>query len=424
MKIVILTAGIGEKKTSIPRCFTTTIGSVALIEYLVRILRLLNIPPNDIYLATSSSIMWGSKKYHDTISSLGVNEIIIEKKFKHSFPTLLKSLKNFKSEDVLVVNGDNYFKFSDLEYLIYNNSNINKALIHKRNSVASKEPILDLIKNKILKIVTQNQSKKIPWYTYYGAIYLKKSDVIKIKKFKLFDVPYLECLVNKMKIKVETKEISSISDKNSEYKLKELKGGSFAGLKKMILVHKQADKIGRDKLINEIKWIQNLDQKASKKFPTIINYEISKNSAWYTMPWYPIDNLRQKIISGVFGINEISYNIKPVLNFLWENLYLKKKQKANLDWVNKKHFDRYYKRQNKLKKIQPFKKILELNKILINGHQYQNLPNIMNEVKNLSDKYKVFVPNSLFRIHGDLHFQNILVGFQLLLVKILTFLKT
>mgnify|MGYP007000373369 len=67
MKIVILTASMGDSKSAIPRCFTTTIGSVILIEYLIRTLRLLNISSKDIYLATSKSIKWGSQKYHKVI---------------------------------------------------------------------------------------------------------------------------------------------------------------------------------------------------------------------------------------------------------------------------------------------------------------------------------------------------------------------
>ena len=151
MKIVILTASIGDSKSAIPRCFTTTIGSVVLIEYLIRTLRLLNISSRDIYLATSKSIKWGSQKYHKVISSLGVNEIIIKKNSQFSFPTLITSLKNLSSDNTLVINGDNYFKLLELEYLLSTSFKKSIALIQNRNTVASKEPILKINKKKKFK---------------------------------------------------------------------------------------------------------------------------------------------------------------------------------------------------------------------------------------------------------------------------------
>ena len=410
MKVVILTAGIGDKKYSLPKCFTTTIGSVALIEYVIRSLRLLNISPKNIFLATSSNIRWGSKKYHDLILSLGVNEILIKQNFKHSFQTFLSCIKNFKSTDVVILNGDNYFKFLELEYLIYSNSKKNLALIQSRNSVVTKEPVLNLSKNKISKIINCTQTMSIPWFAYYGGIFLKKSEINKIKKSKPIDIPYMDYFINILKIKVNIKEVSSISNKGFNNQLRQLTGGSFAGLKKMILVQKKANQFGKDKLVNEIKWLKNLNSKVSKKFPMVLNYGITKNDAWYTMPWYPMDNLRQKIISGVFGLKEINYNIRPILNFLWKNLYKKKINNANLSWVNKKHFERFYTRLSRLKKCYPFNKILKFDKIILNGKEYENLPILVDKIKIFSDKSKIFTPKHLVQIHGDLHFQNILIG--------------
>lgn len=410
MKIIILTASIGDNKSTIPKCFTTTIGSVVLIEYLVRTLRLLNISPQDIYLATSKSTKWGSKKYHEIISSLGVNEIIIKKNSKFSFPTLVTSLKYFNSDNVLVINGDNYFKLSELEYLLDVTFSNSTALIQSRNTVTSKVPILEINKDKIKKIETSRQSKIIPWLSYYGAVFLKKKDVIKIKKSQAIDAPYMDHIVNVIKLNLHTKDIASLLERNDNYKLNELTGGSFAGLEKLILVQKKADKIGRDKLVREIKWLINLNKGVSQKFPKIISHQISKDQASYTMPWYPKDNLRKKIISGVFGLKDIEEHMLPILDFLWKNLYKQQKKNIHIDWVNKKHFQRFYNRFDQICKIQPFKDIGKLNKIEINGKNYQNLPQLIDWLKNFNDKYKIFIPNYLSQIHGDLHFQNILIG--------------
>lgn len=410
MKIVILTASMGDSKSAIPRCFTTTIGSVVLIEYLIRTLRLLNISSKDIYLATSKSIKWGSQKYHKVISSLGVNEIIIKNNSQFSFPTLITSLKNLSSDNTLVINGDNYFKLLELEYLLSTSFKKSIALIQSRNTVAAKEPILKINKKKILKVEVSQQSTSTPWFSYYGAVFLKKRDVIRIQKSKLKDTPYINHIVNDLKLNLDAKDISSFSEKNNDYKLKELTGGSFAGLEKLILVEKKADKIGRNKLEREIKWLISLNGNVSKKFPRVVNYTISKNKASYTMPWFPKDNLRKKIISGVYGLRDIERNMRSILDFLWKDLYKKQKKPVPVDWVNKKHFQRFYKRFEYISKIYPFKKIVNLNNIEINGKIYQNLPKLVDKLKKFNDVNKLFTPNYLSQIHGDLHFQNILIG--------------
>ena len=139
MKIIILTASLGAKTKSVPKCFTTTIGSVALIEYLVRTLGLLGILSKNIYLVTSDSKKWGNQKYHDIIFSLNIHEVLIKKKSFFSFPSLVACLKKIKTDNILLINGDNYFKLSELEYLLKNSSKNRVVLVQKRNSVLAKE---------------------------------------------------------------------------------------------------------------------------------------------------------------------------------------------------------------------------------------------------------------------------------------------
>jgi hypothetical protein len=410
MKVVILTAGIGEKKLSIPKCFTITVGSVPLIEYLVRTLRLLNVLPKNIYLATSANVKWGGKKYHKVIESLGVNEIVVKKNSRFSFPTLLKTLEEFDSEDTLVINGDYYFKLSELEYLLDKKVKNSIALSQSRNAASVKEPLLEIYRGKIVKVNQIKTSKEIPWFMYFGAMFIKKLDIKKVKNCKVVDIPYLNYLVNNLKIKIDARDVHSFSEKRRDDKLKELSGGSFAMLKKEILVVKKADKIGRDKLIQEIKWLNNLDDDTSDKFPKVLDFNISSNRAWYSMPWYPRPSLRKNIISGFYQVDDVEKCMHPILNFLWNDLYRVSEKNINIGWVNKRHFDRFYKRFAIISKIKPFQNMIKSNEIIINKICYKNLHVLVDWLKNFNDRYKFFVPKSLNQIHGDLHFQNILVG--------------
>ena len=410
MKIIILTASLGAKTKSVPKCFTTTIGSVALIEYLVRTLGLLGILSKNIYLVTSDSKKWGNQKYHDIIFSLNIHEVLIKKKSFFSFPSLVACLKKIKTDNILLINGDNYFKLSELEYLLKNSSKNSVVLVQKRNSVLAKEPVLEISKNRIVKVNSVGQSNKVPWYAYYGAMIIKKSDVNLIKKKKPRDTPYILYFVNNLNIKLDFKDISSFLEKNDNDKLKELSGGSFANLRRTVLVLKKAEKNGRDKLEKEIKWIKNLEEKVSYRFPAVIDSNVTTKEAWYTMPWYTKDSLRKKIITGVFDIPTVTKYMNPIMNFLWNDLYADVTKNPGIHWVNKKHFQRFYSRLINISGVHPFSKIIKLKEIVINGNVYKNLSILVDWLKEFNDKTNFFVPNVLKRIHGDLHFQNILIG--------------
>ena len=410
MKVIILTAGLADKKLSIPKCFTTTVGSVPLVEYLIRTLRLLNILPKNIYLATSKNLKWRDDKYYKLLKTLDINQIIIKTKSKFSFPTLLETLKSFRDEDTIVINGDYYFNLLELEYLFNRNLKNSVALIQSRNRVIVKESFLELNKKKITKIKKIKITQKIPWYVYFGAIFLKKLDIKKIKNSKPVDIPYLDYLVNDLKIKIDTRSVDTFSEQRRDDNSKELSGGSFAKLKREILVIKKADKVGGDKLAQEIKWLKNLKESSSKKFPKVLDFNISNNDTWYSMQWYPRPSLRKNIISGLYEAKDVKNCMVPILNFLWNDLYKVRKNNINIDWVNKKHFERFYERFKIISKISPFKNITKSNKIIINNKPYKNLPELVNWLKDFNDKYKFFVPKSLSQIQGDLHFQNILIG--------------
>lgn len=128
------------------------------------------------------------------------------------------------------------------------------------------------------------------------------------------------------------------------------------------------------------------------------------------MPWYPKDSLRKNIILGVYSPTDVIEYMKPVLNFLWKNIYKKTFSSPGLRWVEKFHFERFNKRLKKITHVHPFSKIINLKEIIINGSSFKNLSEIISLVREFNFKKKLFVPHSLMRIHGDLHFQNILIG--------------
>jgi len=128
------------------------------------------------------------------------------------------------------------------------------------------------------------------------------------------------------------------------------------------------------------------------------------------MPWYNRDSLRKAIITGEIDYKNINLYMKPILDFLWSKLYICIDKNPSTTWVNKNHFDRYHNRIRKIRNLYPFNKIFNKKKIIINNIEYENLPLIINKIQNFNKNKKLFNPRKLYRIHGDLHFQNILIG--------------
>ncbi|EIT3248710.1 hypothetical protein L1524_001435, partial [Campylobacter jejuni] len=352
MKVIILAAGDNED-LKLPSCFNLTVGAITLLEYHTRILRLLGFNEKDIFIIKNQKDMDLNLKF--------INLINIEKNNKKSFLSLKYFIDCCRDlEDLLIINGNSFFELKDLEKLI-NNPEESKVLIEKRNSLYTKGIELILENNKLVAVSDQIP-KIIPWLSYYGAMFLTRVDVLKVKNFnKVINEPYLNVMVNNIGINLEKVDVNI---QNNNTKTLELVGGSFAGLNKINIVKKYANIEGNDKLIMEIEWLKNLPQDLKGKFPIVLDYQITPEESWFSMPFYEFENLRKKIISGKFSISKTSYFIEKILNYLFEKIYINNLSIASSDWVEKKHFDRFYTRLEKIKNIQPFNEIL-LNKYII-----------------------------------------------------------
>ncbi|MBT5490967.1 hypothetical protein HOK00_01275 [bacterium] len=418
MKVVILAADSYEKidNSHKPSCYSHTIGSISLIEYQLRLLNLLGYKYNDITIVTGKSGVWKNKSLSEIIKDNEINEMKIENNHKRSFNSLKSYLLNNKRiNDLLILNSDSYFELKDLEKLIHPN-NSSKILVESRNNLYSNGIEVFSKKSLVTNVLSNKIHNCVPWDSYYGSTFLAGNDINKLRDYlketkEDLNLPYLETLVNKSKISLIKIDINKANSgiKGTSNKTMELEGGSFAGLNKMTLVKKYSDKEGNDKLVAEIDWLNNLPEHLKNKFISVVDYHIGSEKSWFTMPWYDLENLRKKIITGKFSINDTIHYIKRILDYMFENIYPNIIGKAEKNWIYEKHFDRVLSRFDEIQDIKPFDKILGLKTISINGKEYMNLPVIINELKKFEIETNFFQPKDLVMVHGDLHFQNMLI---------------
>ena len=397
IKALILAA---DHKNSIPSCFNLTVGFVNLLEYHLKLLKLLGFKSKEICIVAGKNEKWQSL-YTQIDSKYKLFKI--DNLNKRSFI----SLKNFCEEEfdnlsdsLLILNANCFFELKDLSNLLENKNP--KALSFMINNTNYQSLELINQNNKIAKI--NKKPNKIPYLSYAGALFLNKEQITKIKNFKKCpNKAYIDVLVNDLKFNLEAVKLWKHSANSS------LIGGSYAGCSKLHLVKKEAEQMGNEKLINEINWINALPQNLKANFPNILEYQCGESNTWYLMPFYDLENLREKILSGKFSSEQALYFIDKILHFSFTNLNHKRSKEVPKDYLFKKYFNRVLQRMEALENITPYNTILKAKHIIINQKIYPNLKELINKLIAFEEESGFFTPKELVMAHGDLHFQNILI---------------
>ena len=129
------------------------------------------------------------------------------------------------------------------------------------------------------------------------------------------------------------------------------------------------------------------------------------------MPWYNMPSLRHKIITGEYTKKDALIQINAVLDFMFNNFYADKKPKTTNNYILEKHIDRVGVRLIELyENSEFFRPIIEAKKVIINGIEYKNIPECLFKIISNDKLIESLEPESFVNIHGDLHFQNILVS--------------
>lgn len=164
-------------------------------------------------------------------------------------------------------------------------------------------------------------------------------------------------------------------------------------------------------LIKEIEYLLNLPTDIKEYFPEVIKSNVSKLPVFYDMPFYRYTSLRSNLINNILDAEQTLQIIEKIAKFTFHKLYTKNKSNADEDILDRLHFNRIYKRLTTIhKKSKIFNRIVKADAISVNG---EIIPNILVNLSVLTQNknFRKFMnPNYTSMIHGDFHFDNIIVN--------------
>jgi hypothetical protein len=399
-----------------PRCLHQTVGFSSVLERQFKILSLFGIKSNNIGLVIGSKGLWQDIENLKLLKNLTKNIFVNENNLiTNSTDSLKLAIDGMKTDnDFLVIYGDTVFDLDHLE-MVTKNMETTNLLCRKAFSISEKGLI---IKKKTNKYFIPNKSEyngTFPWDIFSGIIFLENS----VKK--LFKQNFETCkkdnVVSSLLSLNPTKPITVCDmheklsgDWGVSHTPIDLNGGSYARLRKKLVVLKEARGEGFEKLIREYQWIENLPENLKSFFPTVVNSGSDSNSSFYEMPWYDLPNIRKNIIIGKYDTGDVFSIVKDVLDFMINNFYKVKVGIPEIDFIKTRHFDRvYYRLFEVFDSSNEYKKIIKSETVTINNILYDNIPKLFTELVKKKDLIEILSPKDLVMIHGDLHFQNILI---------------
>ncbi len=418
MNVIILAADAEDKLSEnlTPRCLSQFVGNVNLIERQLRVLSLYGISRSSVTVVIGTEGVWSDSKHKDYMLNLGCNIIQNHENTKNrsSHSLMLAFNKVSDLEPSLVVSGDLNFDTKHIDTLIHGHGST-KALVREALSIGEKGTLLRCNNNSVMEVGNHVRSSVFPWCVFCGMILVEPNLIKKYKESSNFNnqLSYIEVL-NYVKSDLEISSIDYVNPRMVHHNFssiaKDLTGGSFASLRKRHLIRKYADEKGAKKLLDEIQWLRDLPHNLKDMFPTVVDHNSVLPNIWFDMPFYDVPNIRKNILNGIFDIQQIIQITESVLDFVFNNLYVNTISDTPSGWIKEKHLNRVEDRLHETIKVAPiFSSIMAAKNILINGVAYQNLPALFFRLKNSSSLLNLCTPDKMRMIHGDLHYQNILL---------------
>tara|TARA_Y100000389_G_scaffold201448_1_gene244210 strand:+ start:1697 stop:3928 length:2232 start_codon:yes stop_codon:yes gene_type:complete len=394
------------------RSLTTCYKNCSIIEYQIRNLLITGIKKSNIHIICNKS-----SNNFIFLEEIGCN-IYDGESNKRSGEVLQKTLNKIsinEFSDYLIIQGHLFFTIDHLE-LVFNKLDKNVIFTDFASNTLEKGIHINSDNNIITSYTDNLDNINFPWNIFYGFILLNSKFINKlnIKKDSCLDKNLIDLVFSFSKlnnIKIENVNVSNtlLSDDNNSNIIK-LKGGSYASLNKINLVRKTATGKGYSKLEYELKFLENnITNDILDYFPKIINKYKDEKIIYFDMPFYNFECLQRVILTGKISKNEVMEVLGNVYKFIFEKLFTKIISNNVDDWVKKKHIDRVLIRLNETENYsETFKKIINQKYIYINNKKYKNIRELMNRINNSKFLTKM-KPDYMRLIHGDLHFENIMI---------------
>ena len=416
MKCVILAAESSESQQKpLARALLSLDDQVLQIERQVHVLSLLGFKSGDVTVAIDEEHL-ADHKITALLDSLPCEILSVRSTHSSSetFGVCLKS--QHESTRLLVVFGDAILGVRHLERLL-GNQKPNSLLV--RSPLRLSEKGLRLHSPKGGRILTSFEDNKLPWpwTVFAGAMTIAASmqkdliDVIDLAKQGESIAEILVAHAPDESLGLVDADNALIGSESPSWINAEFRGGSFASLERRDVVLKRAQGLAAEKLSNEIAWLENLPDSVKPFFTKVLSKFESDDEVSYEMPYYRHPSLRNKIIVGSISTLETIEFVDRVLEFLFENVYSSETSQDVSGWFSRKHLDRVADRALAASKVSPtIARLVGASKLVVNGRSVDNPLSVVESIRRDSALVSKLEPKSLRQVHGDLHFQNILVS--------------
>ena len=396
----------GEKM--IPSCLLKVFNEMTIIERQVSLLNINGFSKKEICILCGVGGVW-TEEVTTKIEQIGTKILRCEKENQ-----LKKQMFDDEffddTEELLILEGNMVLDIGIISRL---------RRYHKKNVMVVNE-LLNPDKEKSLIIekegkicsVKNSAETNYPWVEFSGIMKITAETLSAFKKSLTCNRYLLDLIEDSLdKIDFSTIKYDDLiyGRLNGGYS-EELTGGSYSKLNYRLVVKKNSDNEGRDKLINEIEWLLSIPKELKPYFSEVLEYDISSPDVYYNVPYYGSRNLRERIFDGHFDANGACEFLEHLLDWMFENVYCRKISDAPESWVMEKHINRVLDRLPECKvKCDVLGRIIDADKVIVNGIEYRNVKEIYTELSKNGKFLKTVNPKELVMIHGDLHFQNILV---------------
>lgn len=190
-----------------------------------------------------------------------------------------------------------------------------------------------------------------------------------------------------------------------------VKGGSYARSNVVTRFRKEARNLGRRKLRDEIRFLRHLPADLASLYPAVILHGDTEELVFMEEEFLPLKTLRQHFFADDVGLDGATRRLETILGAIHAKAYAPHKQQAPQDYLDQIHFQRAWHRLRRtLERAPVFAKIVDARRLWINGKEYRNVPELLAKFEQ-SQKARAQVGPAFVSayIHGDLHFENIMV---------------
>ena len=177
-----------------------------------------------------------------------------------------------------------------------------------------------------------------------------------------------------------------------------------------IYVKKTAKRGGEADVIAQVRMLRSLPGHLKPHYPLLLEWEIETPPYWYSMSFYNFPTLREHVFFGDAPRDILQRTLSEVITFLFYKQYEWKKERADIDYLQRAYIERMHKRLNAMTKADnEFKRFLSVDRIILDGQILASPVKLLDRITLNKSLFKALQPEYLFSIHGQMEFDHILL---------------